>query len=209
MLDAKLRPLIDIPLNKAGKFLARKNIHPNSITLAGFIFALLCFAALAFQQYSLALIFIFLNRLADGLDGAAARQMIIVNHSDVKSGSSDFGGFLDIVTDFIFYSGTVFFFAAGQPEFMFHAAFLLFSFFGAATTFLAFAIMAAKNNLETEHQGQKSFYYMAGIAEGTETFLFLVLFCLFPAYFPVISLIFAALCWLTAFGRIGLAYKCL
>lgn len=230
MFDAKLRSFIDRPLNIAGRFLVSRHISANSVTYLAFIFACLSFFAVFIQSYTVALIFIFLNRLCDGLDGAIARQTIPIadNKTDSHSshdqsnnkqshtqnppptnGLTDLGAFLDIVFDFIFYSGIVFFFAAGRPEFLFPAAFLLFSFFGTASSFLAYAIMAEKNNISTDAQGKKGFYYLAGLAEGTETFLFIVLICILPEYFFLLAIGFAILCWLTTFGRILTAIKTL
>ncbi len=53
-----------------------------------------------------ALVCLILNRLCDGLDGAVAR----------RSGSSDFGGYLDIVCDFLFYAMVPFAFMIFSPQ---------------------------------------------------------------------------------------------
>ena len=47
----------------------------------------------------------------------------------------------------------------------------------------------------------------AGIVEGTETIIAFVLFCLFPAAFPWLAGIFAALCFWTAAARVMEAKK--
>ncbi len=191
MLDSHIRPLIDPPLNKVASLLARKGITANMMTGIGFGLGLLCFVALAFQAYNLAIILIILSRLMDGLDGPVARQ----------TEATDLGGYLDIVSDFIFYAGAVFFFAVGQPHVALAATFLVFSFFGAACSFLAYAIIAAKHEINHEKQGKKSFYYLSGITEGTETIAILILMCLLPDYFILIASIYGLLCWLTAVGR--------
>ena len=66
----------------------------------------------------------------------------------------------------------------------------------------AFAVLAAKRGLSTEARGRKSFYYAAGLMEGTETVVFFVLFCLFPDWFAVLAWVFGGLCWLTTAARI-------
>ena len=43
--------------------------------------------------------------------------------------------------------------------------------------------------------------------EGGETIAFFLLFCLFPAYFPTLAIVFAALCLLTVMQRMALAAK--
>lgn len=198
MFDAHIRPLIDPPLNTAARQLAKTGLSPNTVTLAGFCIGLGAFAALYFQTYPLAAALIALNRIFDGLDGALARQSGRV---------SDLGGFLDIVTDFIFYAGTVFFFAAGQPETALAAAFLIFSFTGSGASFLGYAVIAAKRGATSEKQGKKSFFYVAGLAEGTETVFVLLLICFLPQYFSLIAVLFGILCWLTALGRIFQAFR--
>ncbi len=192
MFDSRIRPFMDPPLAKCARMFAARGIHANTLTAAGFFIALLSFFALGFQFYGLALLFILLNRCFDGLDGAVARI----------NGPTDLGGYLDIVSDFVFYAGVVFFFAVGRPDMALPAAFLIFSFVGTGTSFLAYAIIAAKRGEETEHQGKKSFYYLSGLTEGFETIVFLVLMCVFPALFGWMAVFFGALCWITTFGRV-------
>lgn len=193
MLDAFLRPLINTPLERAAKALNAVSLKPDHITWIGFGFGVLAMAALANGFYLSALLFIGLNRLCDGLDGALAR----VSHH-----VTDYGGYLDIVLDFIIYSGLVFAFALGRPEDALIAAFLIFSFIGTGGSFLAYAIIAAKRGVETEARGKKSFFHMGGLAEGTETIIALALICIFPQWFTEIALTFGALCWITTIGRI-------
>lgn len=191
MLDSTLRPYIDPPLSHIAKILTHWNISANQLTAIGFMFGVGAFIALALQSYIVALVFIVLNRLADGLDGPLARQ----------TQATDLGGYYDIVSDFIFYSGIIFFFALGNPDDALPAAFLIFSFMGTASSFLTYAIIATKHNITHEKQGRKSFYYLKGITEGSETFALLVFICLFPDLFPWAAYIFGALCWLTTLGR--------
>ncbi len=195
MLDASIRQRIDPLLDRVGARLFRAGLTANLITLSGLVIGLACIPLLAFHQYHLALLAIGLNRLADGLDGAIARC----------AGTTDFGGYFDIVTDFIFYSAVVFGMVLARPEQATYGAFLIFSFIGSGSTFLAFAIFAAKRGLETRDRGQKSFYYLGGLTEGFETITALVLMCLMPDLFWLIALVFGALCWLTSIFRIWIA----
>jgi hypothetical protein len=91
----------------------------------------------------------------------------------------------------------------------FAAAFLLASFVANGSAFLAFSIMAEKRGITTTRQGQKSIYYLAGIAEGFETIAFMIAFCLFPTAFPILAIIFATLCWISALSRLVLGWKLL
>ena len=124
MLDARLRRLIDPPLDRLCAPLARYGLSANLATAVGFAIGLAAMAAIAAQAYGLGLGLLLLNRLLDGLDGALAR----------RQGITDLGGFLDIVCDFIVYAGVPIAFALADPGAnALPAAFLIFSFIGTAT----------------------------------------------------------------------------
>ena len=200
MLDARLRRLIDPPLDRLSARLAPGTLSANGATLLGFAIGLGAMGAIAAGRYGLGLGLILVNRVFDGLDGALAR----------RTGLTDLGGFLDIVCDFIFYAGVPFAFALADPAGNgLAAAFLVFSFVGTGASFLAFAVMAAKRGLSTELRGRKSLYYLGGLTEGTETIAAFVLACLFPGAFPVIAWTFGALCWLTTATRVAIAWQAL
>jgi phosphatidylglycerophosphate synthase len=197
MLDRAARRLIDPALDQLALGAQRQGLTANQITVAGFVCGVAAIGAIAVQSYALGLLLLMANRLADGVDGALAR----------RAGATDIGGYLDIVLDFIIYSGTVFAFALAQPDHAVVAAFLIFSFMGTGSSFLAFAIFAAKRKLDGETATNKSFYYLGGITEGTETILFFVIILLFPGWFPAAACAYGALCWLTTIGRIGAAVQ--
>lgn len=193
MFDARLRPLIDPPLAKIAGRLVTWGIGANQVTVAGFVLGMGSVALIAQGQFVAGLAVLVLSRLCDGLDGAVAR----------KTKLSDVGGFLDITLDFIFYASVVLGFALADPQAnALAAAFLAVSFMGPASTFLAYAIFAAKHNVTTEIRGAKSLYYLGGLTEGAETISTFVLMCLFPAWFPVIATIYGIMCWITAGTRI-------
>ncbi|WP_158968081.1 CDP-alcohol phosphatidyltransferase family protein [Paraglaciecola sp. L3A3] len=200
MIDPLLNKLLKKPLCGAAKQLIKCGVNADAVTLIGFIIGILAVPAIIFEQYILALCLILLNRLGDGLDGAIARE----------TSPTDAGGFLDITLDFIFYSAIVFAFICAAPEQNAIAgSFLMLSFMATGGSFLAFAIMASKHNIDSPKYPQKSLHYMGGLAEGFETILVLCLFCLFPSQFVLIASIFAAICWLTAIIRIWMGYNTL
>jgi phosphatidylglycerophosphate synthase len=199
VLDGKIRGVIDPPLDRVGATLARWGLGANAVTVGGFLVGVASWGALGARAYGLALGLILANRLADGLDGAIAR----------RNGLTDLGGYLDIVLDFLFYSGVPFFFAVGRPETALPAAFLVFSFVGTGSSFLAFATVAAKRGLTTTARGRKSFFYAGGLAEGTETIAAFVAICLLPEYFELLAWTFGGICWLTAAGRLAWAVEAL
>ena len=200
MFDSRIRQLIDPPLNAAGRQLSAMGVSANVVTCAGFAIGMSGAVAIAFDAVVVGLVLILFSRLADGLDGAIARA----------TQKTDLGGFLDIVLDFIFYGAVPLAFAVLNPEQnALPAAVLLLSYFANGSTFLAYAIMAEKRNIETTAQGVKSLYYMTGLAEGGETIAAIILSCLFPAYFPFIAYGYAALCYASAAARIVLAWRTL
>lgn len=199
MFDSAIRSRIDKHLDRAGQTLAGLPVSANAVTGLGFCFGLTACLLMTLQLGPAAFIFVMLNRLCDGLDGAIARA---------RGKSSDFGGYLDIVLDFLIYAGIPFFAAMGLTTgaAIFAAAFVIFSFIGSGVSFLAYAIIAARRGMETAHQGKKSFYFASGFMEGTETVIFMSLVCLLPSYFETICYVFGTLCWITTFARIRMAY---
>lgn len=197
MLDARLRPLIDPPLNAAGRWLAGLGIGANAVTLSGIGLGVAAGWAAAEAQFALALTLILANRLLDGLDGAVARATRL----------SDFGGYLDIVGDFVFYAAVPLGFGLALPTNQLPALVLLASFLLTGISFLAFATMAAKRGLDTTAHGRKSFFYSTGLAEGTETILAFAAMALLPQHFAAIAYGYAALCLLTVLQRTALAWQ--
>ncbi|HSJ78853.1 MAG TPA: CDP-alcohol phosphatidyltransferase family protein, partial [Erythrobacter sp.] len=66
MFDAKLRPLIDPPLNRAGRALAGMGVTANQLTFAGLALGLAGAVAIAFGHIGWGLGLILANRLLDG-----------------------------------------------------------------------------------------------------------------------------------------------
>lgn len=134
-----------------------------------------------------------LSRLCDGLDGAIARL----------TAPTDRGAFLDITLDFLFYASIPLAFALTDPAAnALAAAVLLAAFTGTASSFLAFAALAAQRGLKSEAYPSKGIYYLGGLTEATETLTCFGLMCLWPSYFAVFALVFAALCALTIVTRL-------
>jgi len=191
MFDSKLRPLIDPPLSAMARSVARAGVGANQMTLIGLGLGLSAAVAILLQYFAAGLILVLASRLADGLDGAIARIR----------GKTAFGGYLDIVCDFAFYAAVPLAFGLAIPEARVAALVLVASFLMSGVSFLASAIIAAQQGWETSIQGEKSFYYLAGLAEGTETIVVFALFCLWPEWFPPLAFFFAGMCVLTALGR--------
>ncbi|MBI1209957.1 MAG: CDP-alcohol phosphatidyltransferase family protein [Alphaproteobacteria bacterium] len=196
MLDAIIRKRIDPPLAEIARYALKWRISATTATITGFVLGLAATGLVASEVYLPAAVMLLLSRFFDALDGAIARQSRV----------TDLGGFLDIVLDFIVYASVVFGFALADPAAnALAAAFLVTSFIATASTFLAYAVFAAKHDMTTDIRGWKSLYYLGGLTEGTETILCLVLMCVFPAWFSTIAVVYAVMCWITAGTRVAAA----
>jgi phosphatidylglycerophosphate synthase len=196
MLDGAARKLVDPALTRAGAMLAARGVGADRLTFAGLAFGLAACACIVLRLDAAALLLFALNRVCDGLDGAVA----------AATRRTDRGGFLDIVCDFVFYGAFPLAFALRDPACALPAAVLLTSFYINGATFLAYAALAAKRGLSSDVRGQKSIYFTAGLAEGTETILCFLLLLLFPAWFAVIAYVFAAMVMVTAVSRAIIAW---
>ena len=191
MFDARVRPYIDPPLQQIARLCLVMGLNANRLTALGFLCGIFAGLLIVLGLYKVAFLFFCLNRLADGLDGAVARL----------TKPSDRGGFFDIVADFLFYAIIPFAFGIADPDMRLAAMFLIFSFVGTGTSFLAYAIIAAKRDLSTDIRGKKSFYYLGGLTEGVETIFVLGIVILWPTFFVPVAFIFGCLCWITTLAR--------
>lgn len=200
MLDKYAVPIFKPLLRKVAKRLQRAGITADQVSVVGFIVGLLAAIMVASEFYLTALLLLLLNRIADGIDGELARL----------TQSTDAGGFLDITLDFIFYAAFPLGFAFASVETnALPAAVLIASFVGTGASFLAFSSLADKHDIKHPDFGYKGFYYINGLAEGTETVIFFVLMCFMPAYFSIIAYLFTFICVITAINRVVFGYRTL
>ena len=194
MLDRRILDASRSMLNSIAGRLIAVGVKADQVSWFGFFLGLGAVPLIALQQPLWAIICIIGNRLADGLDGTIAR----------RTQPTDRGAFLDIALDFLFYSAIPLAFALADPVANgLAAAVLIYSFVGTGSTFLAFAIIAAKRKLASEDYPNKGFYYLGGLTEASETIAVFLLMCLFPGWFPALAYGFAALCALTTATRLA------
>ena len=192
MFDARLQPWLRRAFDPPAARLAAAGVSADAVTLAGFALGVAAAGALALSAFNTALALILANRLGDGLDGALARRL----------GVTERGAFLDIALDFVFYALVPLGFALSDPpRNALPAAALLAAFIGTGSSFLAFAALAAGRGLKAPAFPAKGLYYLGGLTEGAETLAVFVAMCLWPAAFPALAWIFAALCALTTLMR--------
>ena len=200
MLDRYAIALLRPPLTATARVLVRAGVGANSVTLLGFGIGLFAAVLIAGGAYSMGAVALLASRLCDGLDGAVARQ----------TQATDAGGFLDITLDFLFYASIPLAFAVAHPAAnALPAAVLLAAFMGTGSSFLAFAVLAAKRGLQDLATPGKSFYFLGGLTEATETLAFFVAMCLWPAHFATLALVFAGLCALTIVMRLRAGWSAL
>ncbi|WP_439606793.1 CDP-alcohol phosphatidyltransferase family protein [Hydrogenophaga sp.] len=198
MLDRVAQQALKPLLARAATGLVRGGVSADALTFTGFGLGLAAATAIAFGHFLTGLALLLLSRLMDGLDGAVARA----------TSPTDRGGFLDITLDFLFYAAIPLAFALADPAAnALPAAVLLASFIGTGSSFLAFAIVAAQRGLTSTALPDKSFYFLGGLTEATETLAAFVAMCLWPSWFPQIAYGFAALCTLTTALRIVWGYR--
>ena len=171
VLDRVALRLLRPALDGSARRLQPLGVHADHVTLLGFAVGLAAALAIGLRHFDLGLALLLASRLCDGIDGALARL----------AAPTDRGGFLDITLDFLFYASIPLGFAFADPAAnALAAAALLAAFIGTATTFLAFAAVAAKRGLQNAAYPGKGLYYLGGLTEATETLTCFVLMCLLP-----------------------------
>jgi phosphatidylglycerophosphate synthase len=193
MLDRQATALIRPGIDAISRQLVRRGVGADALTCTGFAIGFGAAIAIAMQAYWPGAALVLLSRLFDGLDGAVARL----------TRPTDRGGFLDISLDFLFYPSIPLAFAIADPAAnALAAAVLLAAFVGTGTSFLAFATIAAKRGLVSAAYPNKSFYFLGGLTEATETLAFFVAMCVWPAWFAPLAFVFAAMCAVTIATRL-------
>lgn len=193
MLDRRILDASRGLLNGIAGRLIAVGINADHVSWFGFLLGLGAVPLIALHHPLWAMFCIIGNRLADGLDGTIAR----------RTRPTDRGAFLDIALDFLFYSSIPLAFALADPASNgLAAAVLIYSFVGTGSTFLAFAVIAAKRKLTSTDYPNKGFYYLGGLTEATETITVFLAMCLFPSWFPVLAYGFAVFCAFTTVTRI-------
>jgi phosphatidylglycerophosphate synthase len=199
MFDKQLRHTKDRLLNPLADTLADvfdKRVHPTAVTLAGGGAGLL--AAVAGAQGA-ALAGLALNRLLDGLDGTLARR-----HQRV----SDFGGYVDILTDHVVYAAIPVGLVLAQPAgaLWLSLAFMLSAFYINGASWLMLSSILEKRR-QRQADEVTTIVMPAGLIEGAETVFFYGLFFLLPGLLLELYVVFGALVLLTVGQRLVWAWQ--
>jgi len=174
VFDHLLRGLKDRLLTPVARILG-PSLSPNVVSWLALVMGLACAGAAWGGQLGWALVLWLVNRTLDGLDGTLAR---------VHGRGTPYGGYLDIVLDFVVYAAIPIAIVASQPtpRYAVAGAVLLGSFFVNAASWMYLAAL-----LEQRQEGAKagdeltSITMPPGLVAGTETVVFYALFLLWPA----------------------------
>lgn len=191
-----MRRLLEPGLTAVSRRLLRIGISPNQLTLFGAAAGIAAGIAVACDALLGGLFLAALSRMADGLDGPLAR---------LRQGT-DFGGYLDIVADFVFYTAIPLGFAVRDPQAALATAFLLSGYVFTGITFLAFSAVSERRDI-VDAGDNRSFIFQPGLAEGTETLIVYLVMFLVPAWYAVLAWSYFAVCGYTAISRSVLAYR--
>ena len=198
MLDRFVQSRLAPVLQAIGRALVRAGWGADALTVLGFALGMAAAVAIANHAFGLGLVLLLLSRLMDGLDGTVARL----------TRPTDAGGFLDIALDFLFYAAMPLAFAWADPVAnALPAAVLLACFMGTGSSFLAFAVLAEKRQLSETALPGKSFYFLGGLTEATETIAVFAAMCWWPHHFAMLAYGFSALCAITIAMRVVWGYQ--
>lgn len=190
MFDRELREVKDRILSLGTA--PFRHVHPIGITIFSLTSGLAALYFLAAGYPVSALAFWAANRILDGLDGLVARRY---------GKQSDAGGFIDIIADFLIYSGIPIALALqlGTPEGFLAAAVLLGSFYLNAAVWMSGSALLEKLRNRDQNRGSTSMIMPRGLIEGFETIVFFTLMMLFPGSFQLLAYLMAALTIIGAF----------
>jgi len=175
MFDDLLRRLKDRWFAPLARALGR-GVTPMMVTLAALIAGVATAWAIVQGANALALGLWITNRALDGLDGTLAR---------VQETQSDFGGYTDIVLDFVVYAivPMAMVIAAAELGTAMAGAFLLATFFVNAASWMYLAAILERRDAGASKTGELTTVTMPpGIVAGTETLVLYAAFIALPAW---------------------------
>lgn len=200
MLDHEVRTRLRPALDVAAAWLSQAGVSAQALTAVGLLLGVGSAVAAGAAAWSLALALWLLSRVADGLDGPVARH---------RGGGTDRGGYLDVVADFAVYGAFVFGCAVGRPDARIALFALLLAYYVNGTAFLALSSIVERRAQRTGLEDERSFVFVRGIAEGTETIVVHAAMVLFPAAMAMIASAFAVAVAITVVQRVALAVRLL
>ena len=185
MFDHLLRGLKDRLLAPLAMLL--RGVSPNLLSLVALVLGLSAAAAAARGAWGIGLALWIANRVTDGLDGTVAR---------VANRQTDFGGYLDILLDFVVYAAIPLGFAVQSPDrvVLLWAVALEGIFFVNACSWMYLSAVLEKRASGARATGELTTVTMPpALVAGFETVVFFALFYLFPSRLPLLFGLMTAL----------------
>ena len=200
VFDILLRALKDRLLEPLARLLGPR-VAPNAVTLLACVVGLACAASAWRRAYGVALALWAVNRVLDGLDGTLAR---------VHARQTDFGGYLDILLDFIVYTAVPTGLALGRPSEGVLAACiaLIGSFFVNAASWMYLSAVLEARASGAAARGERTTVTMPpGLIAGTETVILYTLFLALPGHLRELFGLMSVLVYLTVAQRVWWAWR--
>ena len=200
MLDLALRPIKERLLAPVARAIG-PSVSPLAITLAGFVAGLGAAVLVARAAFAAGLVCWLVNRLLDGLDGTLART---------QGQPSDFGGYIDIVLDFVVYAAIPIAFVLAVPTVAtsLAALLLLASFYVNAASWMYLSAILERRDAGARSRGELTIITMPeGLIGGSETVLLYTTFFLWPERVVLLFCVMSALVLVTVCQRIAWAAR--
>ncbi len=195
MFDPLLRPIKDRAFGPIAQALPR--VSPGAITALALLVGVGSVGAAWQGAFAVGFLLWLVNRLLDALDGAVAR---------VHGKSTDLGGYLDLVADFIVYGAIPAAMAlrpGAPPELTRAAVILLAVFYVNTAAWMVPAALLEKRGYRADGRRQSTSIVMPeGVISGGETVVFFSLFFLLPSHQVGLFRLMAALTAITVFQRL-------
>jgi phosphatidylglycerophosphate synthase len=178
-------------------------VRPNMVSILACAVGVTASAAAWQRRYGLALVLWLANRALDGIDGALARA---------QEAQTDFGGYLDVVLDFVVYALLPIGLVAGAPTSdAWHAAVvLLATYYINAASWLYLSAILERRSAGAAARGERTTVTMpSGLIGGTETIVLYALFLIVPSHLAALFVVTAILVALTVVQRLVWAARTL
>jgi len=197
VLDTKFRRLKDKLYQPIAARLVF--IPPVLPTLLALLTGLVAAYFAARQSTGLSFAIWLLSRFLDGFDGLIAR---------IQGTQSDFGGYLDILLDFLIYAIVPIGLVLGHPSTQNYLALaiMLASFYVNSTSWMYLSAILEKRAVH-DPDTLTTVVMPAGLIGGAETITMYCIFLLFPNWIALLFSLFAALVFVTVLQRLTWAWK--
>ena len=185
MFDHYLRGLKDRLLAPLAALL--RSVPPNTLTLIAFAFGIATAGAAARGLWSVGLVLWIVNRVTDGVDGTVAR---------LANRQTDFGGYLDILLDFVVYAAIPVGFAiqSADRNVLIWAVVLEAAFFVNACSWMYLSAVLEKRSTGAVATDELTTVTMPpALVAGFETVVFFALFFIFPERVTLLFVIMSAM----------------